>query len=238
VAYEKQNFANGNVLTAEQLNHIEEGIAANELRFWNDFQQNGERTDYKRAFVGDGWNAVTYDPKYILKPVNASFMYQNSGVVGRVDVDTSNCTAMDGLFGNAKSITSIGTIDTRKNANKMQAGLFGYMDNLENIDMLILEEDGSQTFSTSCFTGCNKLKEIRITGTIGNTLLLESCFRLTRASIESIIGALSDDAEGQTLSLAYAAKRDAFKGEDGEAAWQALIATKPKWNITGGEAPQ
>lgn len=30
VAYEKQNFEDGKVLTAAQLNHIEDGIAANE----------------------------------------------------------------------------------------------------------------------------------------------------------------------------------------------------------------
>lgn len=42
MAYERQNFANGQVLTAEQLNYMEEGIAAND---WTE--------DKKSALVAD-----------------------------------------------------------------------------------------------------------------------------------------------------------------------------------------
>lgn len=195
---------------------------------WNAIQDGGNRTDYARAFSGQYWTDATYKPNYVPAPVNATNMYNSAQITGRVDVDTSKCTAMNAMFG-ASAITSIGTIDTR-NVSEL-AGVFGYMTKLLNIDLLILKENGTQTFLSSCFAGTNALKNITIQGTIGTTLNLESCFRLTRASIESIIGALSDTATGQKLTLAYAARRDAFPGEDGAAAWNALKASKGNWDI-------
>lgn len=203
--------------------------------FWDAFQNFGNRTDYDRAFKGEGWNEVTYKPKYIPKPVNASFMYQNSKVSGRVDVDTSKCTAMDGLFGSAKNITSIGTIDTRKNANTEQAGIFGYMDKLENIDLLILKDDGSQKFSTSCFYGDGKLKEIRIKNDeeyqsrIGNNLNLVQCYALSYESIKSIVGALLNVTEEnkRTLTLSQYAWRKLTEEQKAE-----IMDMKPQyWEI-------
>ena len=192
--------------------------------FWDAYQDNGNRTDYERAFWGKGWTAANYHPKYDLAPTNAAYMYQYSNIEGRVEVDTSQCTAMDAMFGMAKKITTISTIDTR-NISAL-AGVFGYMDKLENIDMLILKDDGSQTFTQSCFSGDFKLKEIRIQGKIGETLYMR-CQALSKGSITSIFKALSDDVSGKTLHLSQWVKDDLTEAE-----WSALTGAKQNWTIS------
>ena len=66
-----------------------------------------------------------------------------------------------------------------------------------------------------------------ITGTIANSLgIAES--PLTKASIESIIGALSGTVTGKTLTVNAAAKQAAFTDSE----WSALIGTKPNWTFS------
>ena len=168
----------------------EQGRCAAWSEFWDVYQNNGNRTDYERAFRGAWWNDAIYDPKYIPKPVKAGYMYQNAAITKRVVVDTSQCTSMDAMFGSCKGITDIGTIDTR--GISALAGVFGYMNNLQNIDLLILKDDGSQTFTTTCFDGDYNLKEIRIQGKIGNSLDMKQCQSLSYESIKSIVEALLD----------------------------------------------
>ena len=88
------------------------------------------------------------------------------------------------------------------------------------------------------FGYCNKLEEVRIEGTIGqNGLDLRWSTKLSRASIESIINALSDTTSGLSITLSLAAVNRAFayveNGDDGSInqPWLDLVASKPNWAI-------
>ena len=50
-------------------------------KFWDTYQDNGNRTDYSCAFCNDGWNDATYNPKYpiIATSVNRLF-YKNKQI--------------------------------------------------------------------------------------------------------------------------------------------------------------
>ena len=51
---------------------FDDGKQAEYDRFWDDFQQNGTRADYKYAFSGTGWTEETLKPKYPIVLVDKS----------------------------------------------------------------------------------------------------------------------------------------------------------------------
>lgn len=193
--------------------------------FWDAYQENGTRTDFRDAFGGVGWTDVTYNPKYPLHPTNAIRMYANTKIAKHIDVDTSACTNLQEMFSGAKSLTSIGTVDTRSATTFNNT--FAYMDNIQTIEKLILKNDGSQTFSEQCFAWDGKLTNIVIEGTIGNTVSFIGCYSLSKASATSIVNALSSTASGKKLSI-----QSTVKARFTSAEWDALVATKPNWTIS------
>lgn len=224
---------------------LENGIAIGEERgrkaeydaFWDAYQRSGTRTDYDLAFAGIGWRNTTYQPKYVtdivtesgdtygvLQPVSAARMYQKCKIAGHLEVDTSQCTAMDAMFISADAITSLGTIDTRKIS--ALTGIFGYMPQLVTLRKLILKEDGTQTFSSSLFANDTALANVTIQGTIGNDFTMQYCPALTKESVESIISALSRVASGKTLTL-HANVKNRFTADE----WAALKSTRSNWTI-------
>ena len=72
-----------------------------------------------------------------------------------------------------------------------------------------------------------KLEHIRIEGVIRRSTSLRWSLVLKKESITSIIQALSDTAEGQTITFSQTAKQAAFTDSE----WAALIGTKPNWTI-------
>lgn len=81
----------------------------------------------------------------------------------------------------------------------------------------------------NAFNGCAALEELPISGTIAvGDLNLKDSPKLNKASIESIINALSTTTSGLTVTLSKAAKEAAFTAEE----WEALIATRTNWTIS------
>ena len=78
------------------------------------------------------------------------------------------------------------------------------------------------------FLYCAVLEEIRfVENTIKEMISFESCKKLSKASITSIINALSGTVTGKTLSIKATAKQAAFTDSE----WATLIGTKPNWTI-------
>jgi hypothetical protein len=82
------------------------------------------------------------------------------------------------------------------------------------------------------------LKEVRFNGTIGqNGLNFQWSTKLSKASIESVITALSPNTSGLSVTLSKTAVNAAFEtsvgAKDGSASaeWATLIATKQNWTI-------
>lgn len=184
------------------------GAKAEYDRFWDELQQNGERTNYRYCFVGRRWNKETFRPKYSMQPKNAFYMFPYWGTnqsdrepidlvehleeLG-ITLDFSKATYLRCLFASNYLITRVGVIDTRS-CNDIY-GLFANNNALVTVDELILCDDGSQRIRTGehgAFYRSNTLQNIKVTGVIGGDIELDTCNALTLDSLKSIINALMD----------------------------------------------
>ena len=144
--------------------------------FWDAYQDNGNRNVYVDGFIREGWNEVTYNPKYPIVGGTYGFqsMYSNSHIV-----DTKVETILRGT----------GTLRATFNG----CGL------LKRIHSLVLEVP--VTDAANCFNSCEDLEEINIScvgnGCIDADLNLSACSNLTNGSVDNILNALKD-LSGQT----------------------------------------
>ena len=208
-----------------------DGIQAEYDRFWDTYQQNGNRTLYDYAFNSRAWTDEIFKPKYDMIPESygASGMFHLSGITNLkqllldagVKLDTSNCIYLLQTFQNSE-ITHIPEIDARKATNTSY--MVGSQCKVVTIDKLLVSET-TPLFST--FNGSNYLENIVFEGTIGQNVDLHWS-PLTAESIESTVAALSDTASGMTASFKQSAVNAAFSWEE----WLALVAAKPNWTIT------
>lgn len=220
-------------ITATQTGDLEtayaQGVQAEYDRFWDAFQQNGNRTDYSQAFVR-AWTDEIFRPKYHIKPTNMSGMFQYSAITDLKDkletlgvtLDTSNCTTLIQAFQYAY-ITHIPTIDARASTNMTYT--FGSGCKVVTIDKLIVSE--STPLSSNTFSTARDLQNITVEGTIGSAIDLHWS-PLTKVSIESVVTALSQTATGLTASFNTAAVEAAFTTDE----WNALVASRSNWTIT------
>lgn len=196
---------------------FEAGKKAQYDAFWDAYQQNGERTDYRYAFFGEAWKDV-FEPKYDLKPDRADYMFAyfqmpdleahlaNIGVV----LDTSNSTNTVRMFNwictnqaimaDPAYAAIIPTLDLSKSNDISE--MFGYA-NVKVIRKIILNEQGTQNTSTMFHGGCINLEEIRFEGVIGKNLRLQWSGKLSDDSLRSIIDHLKDLTGATTQTLTF-----------------------------------
>ena len=138
-------------------------------------------------------------------------------------LDTSKATILE-MFFRGSTITTYGTLDCTSctNLNYLLHGA----NYLKSIDKVIIKDDGSQT-CTNFANNCRELVDITIEGTFGDSVSFQWSTKLSRASIESIMGALSDTTDGLSLTLSETARANAFTDEE----WETLLAEKPNWTI-------
>ena len=206
--------------------------------FWDVYQENGNRGSYECAFYGQGWNDITFKPKYNIYPTSMNQTFRLSKITDlvallesqNVTMDTSRCDNFSYAFGVYPSVTHIGVIDTR--AATSLPYTFSNATALHTIDELIFKGDGSQNFNNT-FGGCTSLKNIKITGCIGQNFDIKSSYLITKESIVSVINALSTEVTGYTLSLKKTAVQNAFGTDyDSSTEWTTLKNSKSNWTIT------
>ena len=219
--------------------------------FWNDFliqvNANGvvlDRTVYQYAF--GYFTPEFFYPTKNLKMTYANYSFDGFNPKGEyfnlktrleecgVQIDLSACRDVSGMFQGSK-INIIPTIDlTASNIVNLNTMFRNAI--VETVEKLILKDDGSQTFNNNTFN-TTTLKNIAFDGVIGNTVTFVNCTLLTKASIESIIGALSTTKTGQSLTLSLTAVNKAFEtslnANDGSSSteWKNLINTRENWTI-------
>lgn len=183
--------------------------------FWDAFQDNGNKVSYDQCFAYGNWNDTTFQPKYdILCQGTVGGRQMFYGRVALTDVKVPiRCT------------------DTRM--------VYAFQNCVSLVTIPLIEDNGVTDY-TNAFTGCTALENITFAGTISVNLSMESCGKLTRASIESIISCLSDTTEGKTLTLNRTAVDNGFGYYEngqlefegcGTPEWQALVDSKPNWSI-------
>ena len=243
--------------TAEKLQKIDEGveetIALNaELEqtlygtdtggkshydeFWDTTQIYGSREAYAYAFAH--FNDALFFPKYNIVPtINATYLFYKSNisaerfreVLEKIKIDLTqlkNCSQAFSTLGDTKELPF--DIDVSNATNTMD--LFAWNVSLTTIKKIIVSET---TPIQTWFEADNSLENLAIEGTIGqNGLNLQWSTKLSKASITSIINALSATTSGLTVTLSKTAVNNAFEGGSTGSEWTTLIGTRSNWTIS------
>lgn len=214
--------------------------------FWDNYQENGNKTDYSYAFNGKGWNNVSFNPKYNIVPTKSNTgMFSANGFSGSlielfekqgIILDTSSSTGFQNMFLSATAITDIPELIIYNDGKAVSmAGAFGTCLKLEKVSIDIQSSVSSwvNTFST-----CPELKELNLKGSIDiNGFDVHWSTRLNKESLTGIINALSSATEGLTVTLSLTAVNTAFETSEGAGngassdEWSKLIATKANWTV-------
>lgn len=224
---------------------ISEGIAqgadAEKKRWWGIYQDYGNRTDCANMFSGRGWNDQTFTPKYDIVSTNNYMMFRYCGIVDiekalkdnsvKVIINNGNLT----ITFNSMLTQILGEVYFNTPITVM-AQTFAYNSYLQEIrsELPVTEI----TTYNGVFDGCNELKEVRFSGTIGqNGLNFQWSRKLSKASFVSVISHFLDSASGLSATFSKTACDKAFEtsvgANDGSTSteWLNLIATKPNWSI-------
>ena len=183
----------------------EAGQTAEYDRFWDAYQENGNRTSYGYAFQKGFWNDETFKPKYDIVPEGECPMtFFNSSLTNIEDslkkagvkLDTSKITLLNGTFQMVQT-TNLPPIDL-SSCTGIQLGFYN-MEKLKSLTINNLREDC--TFNRA-INYCYKLETLNITGTIGqNGFAVTNTTNLTHDSLMNIIGCLKDFREETTFTV-------------------------------------
>ena len=214
-------------------------------RFWDTFQQDGKRTDYKNGFFGPNWTDETFQPKYDLVCTDCNSMFCNvcindiKGILEKrgIAFDTSACPNVNSMFYTTQFAkdkpTNLPAVDV-SNVSNINAVFYG-QSQVTAIELLNVQENA---MFTRAFYGCTGLVDLTITGTIGGDGLdLSRSDALSKTSIENVINCLSANTSGKAITLSVTAVNKAFEASVGvadgstSAEWAALANTKPNWTI-------
>lgn len=165
-----------------------EGVQAEYDRFWDVYQQNGERTNYENAFYGVGWTDETYKPKYIPKPTGApTRMFENTRVT-KIDMTNLDATGMStgGTSGFSSNYIKYLEMDI-PNCTSLASSLY-YMRGLKTLKLHNMNR---------CLLGALihafLLEDVEFTGTFGGQYFeAVSSNLLTYESLQNIIAAAYD----------------------------------------------
>lgn len=215
-------------------------------RFWDAAQNNGTRTMYMGFFAGSSWDENSLKPKYIVKPTGNGgyqlFMYCNYGGKSKIDyrnikekIDLSELVNTSGLFQDA--VMDYIDVDLTKCVQLSNGFSEGWGAGKKTTISLYITEKCT-TFG-GCFNSCTALTNLTFKeGSVIAATLNIQYSPLTKASITSVVNALSSTATGQTLTLKLSAVNTAFETSSGaadgstSAEFAALVATKTNWTIT------
>lgn len=185
------------MLPSEMPDKIAEVFEAGKTKEWSDFwdvyQGNGNRTNYRFAFAGIGWNNETFKPKYDLILVNPENCFQGSLIRGDlteilnglgVKLDTSK-VGYATYFMASTRFTRVPKIDVTNFTKHPLNQFFAWSELLETIDELVVAD--YVDYSTYAFGSCAALKNIKITGTIGKSIYFNSSPKLDIENVKTII---------------------------------------------------
>lgn len=190
---------------------IEQGRQAVYDEFWDSYQNNGKRTDYNYMFSGKVWNDSRLKPKHKINLTNGNNMFRLSNITDlRPLNDVVNWSANYGVVAICRECSSlkyVGKIGVALDGTVSAQEMFHSCSSLISVEEFMISPRVSNLNHT--FYNCTSLKDIKIIGTIGQSLDMQYS-PLSKASIESIISCLSTNTTGKTLTLKKSAINSAF----------------------------
>lgn len=212
---------------------FEAGKSEATSEFWDDFTDNGNRTEYARAFAYWGCEYIRPTRKIIFTTVDSGLnTFAQNTKLKKVEAayfdfsqkpkGTGNQSGYYYTFYNCGALEEIEDIGMQ--ADYCHYSSFRNCIALHTIAKIRCDEN---TIFTEAFTGSNKLENVTFEGLIGQNLSIASS-KLSKDSITNIVSCLSDTASGKTLTLSKTAVNNAFT----DAEWNALADTKKNWTIS------
>lgn len=214
--------------------------------FW-DVYQDPKYVDCDSRFAGRGWNDSSFKPKYDIPNQPAwqtsfSRTFANCGITDLpkilkecgVKLDFSKASRADNMFYWANKMTAVPEIDVSNIENCY--GMFSTATSLVTIEKFKVSAKSNLNVA---FYDCQSLENIVVEGELAyfRTDFSQST-KLSKASIISIIEALSDKVSGDyTLTLSLEAVDEAFRAPSGKegsdtSEWIDLSNSKGNWNIS------
>lgn len=180
--------------------------------FWDAYQDNGNRTDYANCFSGQGWTEETYKPKYDIDTTINYMVFRRCGIKDLGE--TIRKSGKRVIFrGNSIQFTfqqspNLEVIDGIEFITPLTyvSGAFSYCSRLRKIQTLPIAENAT----TLELDAIPLLEEIGFSGIIPVNISIKDSHKLSKASIESVINALSDTAVGKSITLSKTAVENAF----------------------------
>ena len=172
--------------------------------FWDEFQQNGYRTDYTSAFTQSLFTPKIFKPKYTIQPKKTCSMFENNKSLNidlreYANFDFSKCTDGSRML-LSSVIKAIGCIDCIGKNSIYQA--FVGAEQLETIEKLIFY-DGINYGMSDAFNRTYSLKNLHFEGVIGVSVNLQSSSLLSEESVQSVIDCLKDLTGQTTQTLTF-----------------------------------
>ena len=176
---------------------LEEGKNSEWSKFWDNYQNSGERASYDYGFYGAFWNENIFRPKYDIRPtVSAMRMFFNSAINGDMDallkglgvtLDFSNATGIAQAFCNLAGTTKLPPISLKSGVSV--SSLFANSTSLKNVTITF---NGAHVGVNTMFTDCYALEHLQVSGVLRTTGLNVQWCPLTHDSLMSIINTLYD----------------------------------------------
>jgi hypothetical protein len=205
--------------------------------FWDNFQNYGQRDDYNSAFTQSSYEYIR--PKHKIAPTEAggannTFLYARK--LKKIEAEYFDFSQMAyGTYAGASFNYTFCSCDALKEVEDI--GLpptwgytytFSWSYSIHTIAKITVDEN---TRFDNTFQGCLGLINLTMAGTIGqNGFNVQWSTKLSKASIISIINALSTTTSGLSVTLSKTAVETAFGSTESEE-WIALINTRSNWTI-------
>ena len=180
-------------------------------RFWDDYQENGKRTNYSYAFAHTGWTDRTFKPKYDIALSGGAQMFYYSRITDLVGIlekqgvviNTSNASSVTYMYGYSV-LTRIPLTDLSSATNTTY--LYAGDTALISIEKIISSE--KTVFANNSFNNCKALEHCIFEGTIASDINLQWSTKLDLESLGSLFRCLKnyladdpDNAHTKTVTL-------------------------------------
>lgn len=200
---------------------FEAGKQAEYDKFWDNYQDYGNRTNYTQAFREAYWTDELFNPKYDFVITNGGQMFQDARITTLasklkekgLNFDTSAITGNGALqMFQGSAIKDIPELDLRNGVNF--GYIFGSNSTVETVEKLILSEKATTGIGTM-FGGARQLRHIIFDGVLASTgMNLKDSTLLDKESIISLINILSTETNGLAITLSKTSVDVAFGGNN------------------------
>lgn len=168
------------------------GMRAQYNAHWDTFQNNGNRKDWRYAFLSSEgvWTDETLRPKHDIECEQGESMFYGLSRITKLkkgfdgeeylQINTSRMTVANWMFFNMKMLLELPVLDFSRVVKS--AGAFHSCNSLRKLHLIVSENtvfDDVRVGAPSTFCGCSSLTDLTIEGTIGNDVNFIDCTELS-----------------------------------------------------------